>query len=84
MKWIRKKCHYLAKRLLQSDRNVEPVYFDVLVVGAGPAGIAAAIRLRQLAVANNVPLSVCVIEKGYEVGSHILSGKIICDKHSFF
>ena len=47
--------------------------FDVLVVGAGPAGLAAAIRLKQLAPES----SVCVVEKGSEIGAHILSGAVI-------
>lgn len=51
--------------------------FDVLVIGAGPAGLAAAIRLKQLAAAKNQELSVCVLEKGSEVGAHILSGAVI-------
>jgi electron-transferring-flavoprotein dehydrogenase len=50
----------------------ERMAYDVLVVGAGPAGLAAAIRLKQLAPAT----SVCVIEKGAEVGAHILSGAV--------
>lgn len=56
----------------------ESMEFDVLIVGAGPAGLAAAIRLRQLAQhAGNEGFSVCVIEKGSEVGAHILSGAVI-------
>lgn len=51
--------------------------YDVLIVGAGPAGLAAAIRLKQLAQANGQELSVCVLEKGAEVGAHILSGAVI-------
>lgn len=51
--------------------------YDVLIVGAGPAGLAAAIRLKQLAQANEQELSVCVLEKGAEVGAHILSGAVI-------
>jgi electron-transferring-flavoprotein dehydrogenase len=51
--------------------------FDVVVVGAGPAGLAAAIRLKQLAAAKSRELSVCVVEKGSEVGAHILSGAVI-------
>lgn len=56
----------------------ESMEFDVVIVGAGPAGLSAAIRLRQLAIENNLPdLSVCVVEKGSEVGAHILSGAIL-------
>jgi electron-transferring-flavoprotein dehydrogenase len=51
--------------------------FDVVVVGAGPAGLAAAIRLKQLAAAADRELSVVVLEKGSEVGAHILSGAVI-------
>ncbi len=51
--------------------------YDVVIVGAGPAGLAAAIRLKQLAAAANQELSVCVLEKGAQVGAHILSGAVI-------
>jgi electron-transferring-flavoprotein dehydrogenase len=54
--------------------------FDVVVVGAGPAGLSAAIRLKQLANAAGRELSVVVIEKGSEVGAHILSGAVIDPK----
>jgi glycine/D-amino acid oxidase-like deaminating enzyme len=55
----------------------EAMEFDVVIVGAGPAGLATAIRLRQLAVEKGQELSVCVLEKGSEPGAHILSGAIM-------
>jgi len=50
--------------------------YDVLIVGAGPSGLAAAIRLKQLAAEAGREISVCIIEKGSEVGAHILSGAV--------
>lgn len=50
--------------------------FDVVIVGAGPAGLSSAIRLMQQAKATNTELTVCVVEKGSEVGAHILSGAV--------
>ena len=55
----------------------ETMAFDVVIVGAGPAGLAAAIRLKQLAVEAGKDISVVVLEKGSEVGAHILSGAVI-------
>ena len=55
----------------------ESMEFDVVIVGAGPAGLAAAIRLKQRAAAEGRDVSVCVLEKGAEVGAHVLSGAII-------
>ena len=55
----------------------ESMPFDVVVVGAGPAGLATAIRLKQLAASKSRDLSVCIVEKGSEVGAHILSGAVI-------
>jgi len=58
----------------------EAMDFDVVIVGAGPAGLAAAIRLKQLAAAAETELTVVVLEKGSEVGAHILSGAVIDPK----
>jgi electron-transferring-flavoprotein dehydrogenase len=51
--------------------------YDVVIVGAGPSGLSAAIRLKQLAAESGQEVSVCVIEKGSEVGAHILSGAVV-------
>jgi electron-transferring-flavoprotein dehydrogenase len=66
-----------AVRFLSSDLPPrESMDYDVVIVGAGPAGLAAGIRIKQKAAEVGKDVSVCVVEKGPQVGAHILSGNV--------
>jgi electron-transferring-flavoprotein dehydrogenase len=72
------QCVTLPHSLGDLNRVIrEAAEFDVVIVGAGPAGLAAACRLGQLGSESGASLSVCVVEKGSEVGAHIVSGAVI-------
>lgn len=61
---------------MPTESSRESIAFDVVIVGAGPAGLSAACYIMQMANEASYPLSVCVVEKGAEVGAHILSGAL--------
>src|SRR3954464_9425337 len=69
----------VAQAMAQTEAQIERerMEYDVVIVGAGPSGLGAAIRLKQLAAAAETEIGVCVIEKGSEVGAHILSGAVL-------
>lgn len=66
----------LRRRLCRFSSEREQIAYDVCVVGGGIAGLSTAIRLKQLSATANRQISVCVLEKGSEIGSHVLSGNV--------
>ncbi len=68
---------YIGGFMMQTRNSLE---FDVVIVGAGPSGLATAIRLGQLAKQSNKTLEICLLEKGAEVGAHVISGAVLDPK----
>src|SRR5690606_21352277 len=74
---IIRRSEWIETRRYQTMVERESMEYDVVVIGCGPGGLSAAIRLKQLATEHNHDISVCVLEKGAELGAHTLSGAVI-------